>query len=95
MEQKPNDQPAPGRRLSGRPVRRGTTVVVIRSLMAALLAGLGAVSLADGRVVVGLLLLGLAATNVALTVVMHRRRRQWRARLEQRRSDGQDHLLVG
>ncbi len=72
----------------------GTTVIVIRSLMTLLLTGLGVASLADGRTVIGLLLLGLAATKVALTVVMYRRRRQWRERFQARRAGGQDHLLV-
>jgi hypothetical protein len=74
---------------------RGTSVVIIRSLMALLLAGLGVASLAYGRTVIGLLLLGLAATRVALTVVMYRRRRQRRERFQGRRPGGQDHLLVG
>ena len=77
-----------------RPMPRGTAVLVIRSLMALLLAGLGVASLADGRTLVGLLLLGLAATHVAFTVVRYRRRRQWRARVQARRPGGPDHLLV-
>jgi hypothetical protein len=56
--------------------------------MALLLVGLGVVSLADGRVVVGLLLIGLAITNVSLTVVMYRRRRRWRERIAQRPRTG-------
>lgn len=67
-------------------MRSGTTVVVLRSLGALLVAGLGVVALVDGRLVVGVLLVALAATNVALTVTMHRRRRQWQGRLEQRRA---------
>lgn len=49
-------------------------IVVIRSAIAALLAGIGVVNLTSGRVVLGLLFLGLAAMNVALTLAVHRRR---------------------
>jgi hypothetical protein len=56
-------------------MRSSTTVVVIRSVIAALLVALGIASIGAGRIGVGLLLVGLAAANVAMTVTMRRRRR--------------------
>lgn len=76
-------------------MRTGTTVTVIRSLMAVLIATLGVVSLLDGRTVVGVILLGLAVTNVTLTLVMHRRRRAWREQLEARRAAFAGRGMVG
>jgi hypothetical protein len=67
-------------------MRSGTTIVVIRSLIAVFVAGLGIVALTDGRTVMGVLLIGLAILNVAMTVTMRRRRRQWRDRLQARRA---------
>ena len=55
-------------------MRRGTWIVVLRSVIAALMLALGLVNLTSGRIVVGVLLVGLAATNVTLTVTMRRRR---------------------
>ncbi len=49
-------------------------VTVIRSVIAAILVALGVAALVQGRVVMGGLLLALAAANVTLTVVMRRRR---------------------
>ena len=49
-------------------------VIVLRSIIAALLAGLGIASLAAGRIVIGVVEIGLATTNVALTITMRRRR---------------------
>ena len=57
-------------------MRSSTTVIVIRSVIAALLVALGIAAISSGRIVVGLLLVGLAAANVALTVTMRRRRRE-------------------
>jgi len=65
----------------------GVAVVVIRTLMACVLAALGIVSLTNGHVVVGVLLLILAALNVAMTITRQRRRRRWRARIETRRAE--------
>jgi hypothetical protein len=62
-----------------------TSIIVIRSIIAALIGALGLVALTGGRPVVGVLLLALAVMNVALTVARHRRRSQWRNRLEARR----------
>jgi hypothetical protein len=61
-------------------------MVIIRSVIALCIGGLGVVALADGRTVTGVLLLGLAAMNVALTVTMTRRRREWRERIAARRA---------
>jgi hypothetical protein len=47
---------------------------VIRSVIAAIIVVLGVGALSSGRVVVGVLLLALAAGNVTLTVMMRRRR---------------------
>jgi hypothetical protein len=47
---------------------------VIRSVIAAILVVLGVGALSSGRVVVGVLLLALAAGNVTLTLMMRRRR---------------------
>jgi hypothetical protein len=66
-------------------MRTGTTFVVLRSLMAAVLAALGVIALLDGRVVVGGLLVALAILNVTMTITMSRRRRQWREQIEARR----------
>jgi hypothetical protein len=63
-----------------------TTMVIIRSIIAVLVAGLGLAALADGRTVTGVLLIGLAVMNVCLTVTMHRRRRQWRERWQARQA---------
>jgi pilus assembly protein TadC len=57
-------------------MRSSTTVIVIRSVIAALLVALWIGAISSGRIVVGLLLVGLAAANVALTVTMRRRRRE-------------------
>jgi hypothetical protein len=50
------------------------TIYVIRGLIAVLLAALGVVQLASGRVVIGVLFIALAIANVALLVTMRRRR---------------------
>lgn len=55
-------------------MRQVRWVLVLRSIMAALVLALGIASLAAGRIVVGVLLVGLATTNVALTLTMRRRR---------------------
>ncbi len=61
-------------------MRSSRTIVVIRSVIAALLLCLSIVGFVGGRPVIGLLFLLLAVANVALTVTMHRRRNE----LEQR-----------
>jgi hypothetical protein len=61
-------------------MQRAKWVYLIRSVIAVLLVALGVVSLTSGRVVVGVLLCGLAAMNVALTVAMRRRRADLLAR---------------
>ncbi len=47
---------------------------IIRSVIAVILVVLGIGALSGGRVIVGVLLLALAACNVTLTVMMRRRR---------------------
>ena len=46
---------------------------IIRSVIAVILVVLGIGALSGGRVIVGVLLLALAACNVTLTVMMRRR----------------------
>jgi hypothetical protein len=67
-------------------MRSGTTLIVIRIVIAVLMAALGAAQIANGNVVVGGLLIALAAMNVIRTVVMTRRREQIRRRLAERRA---------
>jgi pilus assembly protein TadC len=55
-------------------MRQTKWVIVLRSIIAALVLVLGIASLAAGRIVIGVVLIGLAATNVALTITMRRRR---------------------
>jgi pilus assembly protein TadC len=55
-------------------MRQTKWVIVLRSIIAALVLVLGIASLAAGRIVIGIVLIGLAATNVALTITMRRRR---------------------
>jgi hypothetical protein len=55
-------------------MRNAKWVLIIRSVIAALLLALGVGALAGGRVVGGVLLIGLATANVALTITMRRRR---------------------
>lgn len=61
-------------------MERARWLYLIRSVIAVLLVALGIVSLTSGRVVVGVLLLALAAMNVVLTVAMRRRRAELLAR---------------
>lgn len=53
---------------------RGGAITVVRSVIAAIVLVLGVGAIASGRVVVGVLLVLLAAANVTLTVLMRRRR---------------------
>ena len=54
-------------------MKRTRTIIILRSLVAALLICISAVSFVAGRPVIGVLFLLLAAANVALSVTMHRR----------------------
>ena len=54
--------------------------LVLRCCMAALLIALGVASLVDGRAFVGVLLLALAAVNIAMTLTIRRRRAALAAR---------------
>jgi hypothetical protein len=55
-------------------MRTSNTFVVLRSIVAALVAGLAVASFANGRVVIGVIFAALAITNVAITVVLLRHR---------------------
>jgi hypothetical protein len=57
-------------------MRQARWVLVLRSIIAALMLTLGVANLTSGRVLIGVLLIGLATMNVALTVTMRRRRAQ-------------------
>lgn len=50
------------------------TIVLIRSIVAALFAGLAIANFVTGRIVFAVLFAGLAVTNVVLTVYVRRRR---------------------
>ena len=54
-------------------MRRGRTIIILRSVIAALFLCISALGFASGRLLMGVLFLALAAVNVALTVTMHRR----------------------
>ncbi len=60
--------------------RRARTVLVLRSIIVVLLVALAAASLANGRIVIGVLFGCLAATNVALITMFVRRRNELGAR---------------
>jgi len=49
-------------------------VLVLRTVVAVLVALLGITALASGRYIAGVLLIGLAACNVAMTLTVRRRR---------------------
>src|ERR1051326_8517930 len=55
-------------------MRTSNTFVVLRSIVAVLVAALAAASFANGRVVLGVILTALAITNVAITVTLLRHR---------------------
>ena len=70
---------------------RGTGMIVMRSIVAVLIALLGVYTLSHGRVVIGVLLLALAAMNVMITLSIHRRRKMVQERfpgLAERRRQG-------
>jgi hypothetical protein len=58
-------------------VRPGNTIVVIRSVIAAVFVVLAVVNFVGGRVVFGVLFAALAVMNVAMTVYVRRRRAQF------------------
>ena len=62
-------------------MKRTRTIIILRSLIAALLICISAVSFVAGRPVVGVLFLLLAAANVALSVTMHRRSTEFAQRV--------------
>ena len=62
-------------------MRPTNTIVIIRSVIAALLAALALANFATGRIVFGLLFGGLAVMNVVLTVYVRRRRADLARRL--------------
>jgi Flp pilus assembly protein TadB len=61
-------------------VKHARTVIVLRSVIAVILACIGIAALVGGRYLMGALFVLLAGTNVALTVTMHRRRQAFIAR---------------
>jgi Flp pilus assembly protein TadB len=61
-------------------VRPGNTIVVIRSVIAALFVVLAVANFVGGRVVFGVLFAALAAMNVVMTVYFRRRRAQFAQR---------------
>jgi hypothetical protein len=56
------------------------TVLIVRSVIAVLFAGLGVTALADGRTLFGLFAIALAVMNVVLIVTIGRRARARRSR---------------
>ena len=54
-------------------MRPVSTIIVIRSVIGALLAGIAVANFASGRVVFGVLFAGLAVMNVVMTVYIRRR----------------------
>jgi hypothetical protein len=65
--------------------RRAKTIVVLRSIVVLLLVALAIASFAGGRVLIGVLFTGLAATNVALITMFVRRRNELGERVAARR----------
>ena len=61
-------------------MRSGNTIVVIRSVIAALFVALAVANFVGGRVVFGLLFAALAVMNVVMTVYVRRRRAQFAQR---------------
>ena len=55
-------------------MRPANTILVVRSVIAALLAALAVANFATGRIVFGVLFAGLAVMNVVMTVIISRRR---------------------
>jgi len=55
-------------------MRQTTWVLVLRSVIAVLMLALGVANLTEGRIAIGVLLIGLATMNVTLTLTMRRRR---------------------
>ena len=89
----PNPQepfPAPpGPRRQGRVATRPRShLVLVRALIGALALTLGIVLIVQGNVLVGTLIAVLAVLRVVAMAAMHRRRTQWRAAAEARRSEG-------
>ena len=58
----------------------GQTIVIIRSLIAALLVALAVANFVGGRFVFGVLFAALAVMNVVMTVYVRRRRAQFAQR---------------
>jgi hypothetical protein len=58
-------------------MRPGNTIVVIRSVIAAVFVALAVANFVGGRVIFGVLFAALAVMNVAMTVYVRRRRAQF------------------
>ncbi len=61
-------------------MRPGNTIVIIRSVIGALFAGLAIANFVTGRIVFGVLFAALAVMNVVMTVYVRRRRAQFARR---------------
>ena len=61
-------------------MRPGNTIVVIRSVIAAVFVALAVANFVGGRVVFGVLFAALAVMNVSMTVYVRRRRAQFDGR---------------
>jgi len=61
-------------------MRPGNTIVVIRSVIAAVFVALAVANFVGGRVIFGVLFAALAVMNVAMTVYVRRRRAQFDGR---------------
>jgi Flp pilus assembly protein TadB len=60
--------------------RGGTDVLILRLVIAALVAALGVALWVSGHVLIGGLILALAVVRLVLFFTMRRRRNQWRQR---------------
>ena len=63
-------------------MRPTNTILIIRSVIAALFGAVGAAKLAGGRIVFGVLFAALAVMNVVMTVTISRRRARVARRFE-------------
>jgi len=61
-------------------MRRANTIIVIRSVIAALLVAIAVANFASGRIVFGVLFAALAVMNVVMTIYIGRRRARFSRR---------------
>jgi hypothetical protein len=62
-------------------MRRANTIIVIRSVIAALLVAIAVANFASGRIVFGVLFAALAVMNVVMTIYIGRRRARFSRRV--------------